>query len=93
MLFANKIDRVVDAVEASTSHIADAVQSVTPQRVAQAIHNVDPKWKRRVIGCGAIAGVTYVAPLAIPLIGALTVAQWAVRGEIVHQAQKAASGK
>ena len=74
------VDTIVDGVESASSHAADAASA--------ALGDMDPKWKRRILGGTAIAGVTYVAPMAIPVIGALTVAQWAIRGEIVHQASK-----
>ena len=71
------VDRLVDKVEPATSAAADAAQS--------ALGNIPMKWKRRILGAGAVAGVTYVAPMAIPVIGCLTVAQWAINGEIKDQ--------
>ena len=74
------VDRLVDKVKPATSAAADAAQA--------ALGNIPMKWKRRILGAGAVAGVTYVAPMAIPVIGRLTVAQWALNGEIKDQLTK-----
>jgi hypothetical protein len=74
------VDRLVDKVEPATSAAADAAQS--------ALGNVPMKWKRRILGAGAVAGVCSINPMIIPILGCLTVAQWALNGEIKDQLTK-----